>query len=93
VTRVDANALSLDWSQRGFSCDLWTDPPGQCWEGFVHDVDELFMPAEGILEIEIAGAVSRPGIGEELLIPAGAIHSVRNIGATTARWYYGYRSS
>lgn len=92
MSRVDASALSADWARRGFSCDLWTDPAGQCWEDFVHDVDELLMPAEGILEVEINGAVSRPSIGEELLIPAGANHSVRNIGGTTARWYYGYRS-
>ena len=30
-------------------------------------------------------------IGEELLIPAGAIHSARNIGANTALWLYGYK--
>nr|WP_255771410.1 cupin domain-containing protein [Microbulbifer guangxiensis] len=70
---------------------MWTDPPGQCWEGFVHDVDELLVPAEGVLEIEIDGDIMRPEIGQELLIPAGAVHSVRNLGGTTARWYYGYR--
>jgi hypothetical protein len=32
-----------------------------------------------------------PQIGEELLIPAGADHSARNIGTTTARWLYGYK--
>jgi hypothetical protein len=30
-------------------------------------------------------------IGEDLLIPAGAVHSARNVGKTTARWLYGYR--
>jgi len=38
-----------------------------------------------------SGQACHPVIGEELLIPAGAIHSVRNIGATTARWLYGYK--
>ena len=33
-----------------------------------------------------------PG-GEELLIPARALHSARNVGSTTARWLYGYRES
>lgn len=22
------------WRTRGFSCGLWTDPPGQVWEGY-----------------------------------------------------------
>jgi hypothetical protein len=30
---------------------------------------------------------------QELLIPAGTIHSARNIGKTTARWLYGYKHS
>ena len=79
------------WAERGFSCDLWVDPPGRCWEDFVHATDELVMVVEGEMEFEIGGQVHRPGIGEELLIPAGVSHSVRNLGASTARWLYGYR--
>src|SRR5262245_8021125 len=41
------------------------------------------------MEFEVAGKVHRPQIGEELLIPAGAMHSARNIGTITARWLYG----
>ena len=43
------------------------------------------------MEFEVSGRVCRPEIGEELLIPAGAVHSARNIGPTTARWLYRYR--
>ncbi|SDJ59046.1 cupin domain-containing protein [Microbulbifer yueqingensis] len=92
MTQPDRAAVSADWSARGFSCDLWTDPPGQRWEDFVHEVDELLMPVEGTIEVEIDGRVSHPAIGEELFIPAGASHSVRNTGGTMARWLYGYRS-
>ena len=46
---------------------------------------------EGKMEFEIAGQVCHPVIREELLIPACALHSARNIGATTARWLYGYK--
>jgi quercetin dioxygenase-like cupin family protein len=80
-----------DWNARGFGCDLWIDPPGQRWEDFVHDVDELVMVAEGRVEFEIGGARQQPEPGVELLIPAGVRHSVRNLGTSTARWYYGYR--
>ncbi|MGZ8219891.1 cupin domain-containing protein [Methylomagnum sp.] len=83
--------VEQNWSARGFSCDLWVDPPGQCWEGYVHGVDELVMVMEGRVEFEIDGAVHRPEPGAELFIPAGAAHSVRNRGQTTARWLYGYQ--
>jgi hypothetical protein len=52
---------------------------------------ESVLVLEDKMEFEVAGKVCRPAIGEELLIPAGAIHSARNIGATTARWLYGYK--
>ena len=28
--------IAANWATRGFSCELWTDSPGQCWEDFVH---------------------------------------------------------
>ena len=49
------------------------------------------MVMDGEVEFEIAGTVYRPNPGEELLIPSGAVHSVRNIGRTTAHWLYGYQ--
>jgi quercetin dioxygenase-like cupin family protein len=82
--------IAADWAARGFSCDLWTNPPGQGWEGFTHATDELVAVLEGKMEFEIAGDMHYPRPGEELLIPAGAVHSARNIGKTTARWLYGY---
>ena len=88
---INQDDVSRDWAARGFSCALWVDPPGQCWENFTHPTDELVMVLEGELEFEIDGEVSHPATGEELFIPAGTVHSVRNIGGSTARWLYGYR--
>jgi quercetin dioxygenase-like cupin family protein len=85
------NRIAADWASRGFGCDLWTDAPGQRWEDFRHPTDELVMVLEGDVEFEVAGKITHPKAGEELLIPAGAVHSVRNIGKTTARWLYGYK--
>jgi mannose-6-phosphate isomerase-like protein (cupin superfamily) len=79
------------WRSRGFSCDLWTDPPGQEWVDYVHSVDELLMLMEGELEMEMQGRRFRPAIGEEVFIPANISHTVRNVGGTTARWLYGYK--
>jgi quercetin dioxygenase-like cupin family protein len=88
---VSREQIAADWASRGFSCELWTDPPGQRWEDFRHATHELVIVLEGDMEFEIAGKVEHPALGQELLIPAGAIHSARNVGHTTARWLYGYK--
>lgn len=89
---VDRDRVGSEWAARGFSCDLWTDPPGQRWEDFAHDTDELVMLVEGTIELQIDGRAFQPSIGDEVLVPARTLHSVRNLGTTTARWLYGYRS-
>lgn len=88
---VDRTAVAADWRARGFSCDIWEDPPGQVWADFVHGTDELAMVVDGDVEFEFAGETYRPPPGQELLIPAGAPHTVRNVGRSPSRWLYGYR--
>src|SRR2546426_11098666 len=80
---VDREKVAKDWKARGFSCDLWVDPPGQIWEDYVHSTDELLMLMEGKLELEMQGKTFRPAIGEEVLIPAHNSHTVRNVGGTS----------
>jgi mannose-6-phosphate isomerase-like protein (cupin superfamily) len=89
---MDERKVKTDWERRGFSFGIWIDPPGQIWEDYVHGVDELLMLAEGEIEVSFLGKTFCPKIGEEILIPAGAGHTVRNIGKTTNRWYYGYKT-
>jgi mannose-6-phosphate isomerase-like protein (cupin superfamily) len=89
---VDIESVQSHWRSRGFTCDIWTDAPGQTWEDYRHSVDEVVMVLEGDVEFEIDGHVLRPSVGEELFIPARALHSVRNRGTTTSRWLYGYKT-
>lgn len=91
MTFFDLDCLKKKWSDQGFSCDLWMDPPGQRWENYIHEVDEMVCVETGKVEFEVAGAKQLLAPGQELFIPAQAVHSVRNLGKTTARWYYGYR--
>jgi mannose-6-phosphate isomerase-like protein (cupin superfamily) len=93
VTTLDRSAVARGWRARGFSCDLWTDPPGQAWEDFRHATDELFMLVEGDVEVEIGGRRFRAVVGAEVLIPARTRHSVWNVGRTTSRWLYGYHGA
>ena len=88
---VDQHVVAAEWQARGFSCDLWVDPPGQVWEDYRHATDELVMPVVGRLELEFGGRCLTPVPGEEILIPAGVSHTVRNIGGTTVQWLYGYK--
>lgn len=91
TARFDRDAIARSWDERGFSCGLWVDPPGQVWEDYVHETDELVMVVEGDVEFEIDGTLHRPSPGEELFIPANARHTVRNLGRGESRWLYGYR--
>ena len=88
---LDTEKIEKDWSKRGYSCGLWVDPPGQLWEDYTHDTDELLMVMEGKLRLEIAGQSRQALPGQEFFIPARARHTVENIGGTTAKWLYGYR--
>ncbi len=90
-SELSQSVVAEGWRARGFSCSLWVDPPGQVWANFVHETDELVMVVEGQVEFEIAGTSERPEPGRELFIPAGATHSVRNVGSGESRWLYGYR--
>ena len=91
VKEINVGQVKKDWDSRGFSCEVWTDPPGQIWEDYVHDVDELLMVIEGKLRFELNGKSQELLPGKEVFIPARALHSVENIGGATARWFYGYK--
>ena len=88
---VDLKTIERDWQKRGYSFGIWTDPPGQVWKDYKHNMDELFMVVEGRVKLEMEGRIITTKEGEEVLIPANTLHTVSNIGRTTARWLYGYK--
>lgn len=89
---MDKAAVKQAWLHRGFGCGIWTDPPGQRWDDYVHEVDELLMLIDGEIEVRFSGKTLRPAIGEEVFIPANTPHTVINVGAVTNHWFYGYRT-
>jgi quercetin dioxygenase-like cupin family protein len=88
---LDRKQIAESWTYRGLRCELWTDPPGQRWESFTHATDEVVIVLEGEMEFEVEGTVQHPKPGKQLILPAGAVHSARNIGHSTARWLCGFR--
>ena len=89
---MNQDQIRKNWESRGYSFGVFKDPPGQVWANFVHRTDELVALAEGEIEIEIEGKSQQSEIGDEVFIPANAIHTVRNIGKTNNVWYYGYKN-
>ena len=89
-TKIEIEQVRADWANRGYSCELWIDPPEQIWHDFQHDVDELVLLLEGQSQIDFDGRTVALQPGDELLIPAGTRHTVRNCGAGPARWLHGY---
>ena len=87
----DHKTVRKNWYSRGFSCDIWIDPPGKVWANFVHGTDEILMLIDGEIELEMDGEILHPEIGDEILIHAGMNHTVRNIGLVTNHWFYGYK--
>jgi len=87
---VDHGEVSRDWSERGYGCDTFVDPPGKEWRAFVHGTDELVAVVEGRLEVEMHGVSYALEPGDELFIPKGVPHTVRNVAAGETRWFYGY---
>ena len=73
-----------------FSFGVFRDPVGQVWADFTHDTDEFVVVAEGEVEIEVAGEVAHCSAGDLVLIPAGAIHSLRTSMNGGSVWFYGY---
>ena len=82
--------VEKDWKKRGFSFGVWTDPPGQVWENYINDTDELFMVVKGNVELEIAEKKRVLKVGEEVLIPKNVRHSVRTSVEAGSQWLYGY---
>ena len=87
---VDRTTVYDEWRRRGYSCDLFVDPPGRQWNDFVHDCNEVITVVEGRMTVIIAGEDLTLEPGDEIFIPKGSLHSVHNIYSGATRWLYGY---
>ncbi len=87
---VDQSAVADAWGARGYSCHMFTDPPGQAWLDFVHQTNELVTVVDGRLQLTVDDDTVVAEPGDEIFIPRRAVHSVRNIHHGTMRWLFGY---
>ncbi len=87
---LNRDQVSHDWGSRGYSCDVFTDPPGREWNDFVHATNELVTVMDGRLKLTIDGEEIIAEPGDEVFIPKEVRHSVKNISSSTTHWLYGY---
>lgn len=88
--RLTRERIQHHWAERGYTCDLWVDPPGTVWADFVKDENQLVLVLDGSLLLEMQGRKVSMGPGDEVLVPAGVRHTVRNLGTGTLRWLCGH---
>lgn len=87
---VEEEDVAAAWKKRGYSCDLFIDPPGSEWNNFVHSTNELVTVVRGKLKMTIESSQLIAEPGDEIFIPKGANHSVKNIDHQVTEWLFGY---
>ena len=87
---VDRDEVARAWAERGYSCDLFVDPPGRAWTDFIHSCNELVTVVEGRLRMTVDDQEFVAEPGDEVFIPKGAEHTVENIHPAATKWLYGY---
>lgn len=86
----DPVEIATAWQADGFSFGVFRDPPGQEWNGFVHDTDEYVLVVEGTLVIDVGDQTSTCDVGDLVRIPRGVVHSLKTVSAAGSVWFYGY---
>jgi mannose-6-phosphate isomerase-like protein (cupin superfamily) len=90
---MSIDELEKNWTDREFSFGIGTIKSGDSVNEAVHDdKDELVLMETGKYEFTIDNETFMEEGNIEVLIPAGAIHSIKNIGLKDSKIYYGYKS-
>ena len=89
---MDIELLEKDWTERGFSFAKGTIKAGDAVdEAFHEDQDELVLMETGSYEFSIGDDIFTQGGNIEVFIPAGSVHSIKNLGHQDATIYFGYK--
>lgn len=84
--------IEKNWKERGFSFGVGSIKIGDAVDRAVHeDRDELVIMASGKLEAIIDTETFYPEPGQEIIIPAKKNHSLKNIGNSESKIYFGYK--
>ncbi len=70
--------------QRGFEVVERVLATGRVRTDAVHPIDEMIVVLDGDVEIDVGGITRCPDPGEEVLLPAGTVHTIDNTGDAPA---------
>lgn len=89
---MDIEKIESDYIEWGFSFDVGVINAGDGVNEAVHDdKHELVTMENGKYQFIIDSESFFQGGCVEVLIPAGAKHSIKNIGINNSKIYYGYK--
>ncbi|PHR25899.1 MAG: cupin domain-containing protein [Desulfotalea sp.] len=90
---MNKEKLEKDWDERGFSFGIGTIKSGDAVDESVHDdKDELVVMETGKYEFIIDHKSFSQDGDVEVLIPAGTVHTIKNVGPNDSKIYYGYKA-
>ena len=90
---MNIDELEKNWKERGFSFSTGTIKAGDAVDEAFHEgQDELVLMESGKYEFIIDGEAFIQNGNIEVHIPAGAVHSIRNLGTQDAKIYFGYKA-
>jgi len=90
---MDIDKLEKKWLERGFSFGVGTIKAGDSVSEAFHDnKDEMVFMENGRYEFTIDNETFMQNGNVEVLIPAGSIHSIKNIGQNDSTIYFGYKT-
>lgn len=90
---MNIEELEKDWSERGFSFGIGTIKAGDAVDEAFHDEkDELVLMEDGEYEFIIGNETFIQNGNVEVLIPAGSVHSIKNLGRHDSKIYFGYKT-
>lgn len=87
---VDKSRVETDWNARGYTCDWMMDSTGREWRDCRHQSNAVLAVVDGTLEVIVNGVKSVLQPGDEMTVPKGALHHLKNVDPTTSRWLYGF---
>lgn len=83
---IDTGRIDAELREQGLSIFSWSDAPGATYSPHSHRHDETIVVIAGCIEFEIDGVRHLLEKGDELVLPAGTVHSAVNPGDKPVRY-------
>ncbi|MCA9804116.1 MAG: cupin domain-containing protein [Cyanobacteria bacterium HKST-UBA02] len=83
---IESGNIAAELRRQGLEVFAWSDAPGATYSPHSHGHDETIVVIAGCIEFEIDGVRHLLEKGDELVLPAGTVHSAVNPGDKPVRY-------